>query len=158
MISPHYDNSLILRPTRHSECPREGVHWFGGSHPPRTVYKAGQAFALTAAIRMPEFHDAPDVRAKMAFILPTSTTNRRYVTPNYEVNTGKYEDREVMIRNARPFRNNCTLKTTGFILCDHVSVVCWPSPISELWLKFSQVKDFRNKEEVDGIYHKEIED
>jgi hypothetical protein len=64
-----------------------------------------------------------DVSAKLTFITQTSKFNRRYVAPGEEVNTGVYEDREVLIRDARPNRQQFSLERNGFILLDHQSKV-----------------------------------
>jgi len=64
-----------------------------------------------------------DVRAKLDFVLPTSKINLRFVAPGAEANTGKQEEREVVIRDGRNERSNLTLNTAGFELVDHVSKV-----------------------------------
>jgi hypothetical protein len=40
-----------------------------------------------------------------------------------EVNTGIYEDKTVIIKDARPNREQFTLDTGGFVLLDHTSKV-----------------------------------
>jgi hypothetical protein len=64
-----------------------------------------------------------DVVTKLTFITPTSKFNRRYVAPGEEVNTGVYEDRDVIVRDARAKTGEMTLDTNGFILIDHKSKV-----------------------------------
>lgn len=44
-----------------------------------------------------------------------------------EVNTGIYEDKTVIIKDARPNREMFTLDTSGFVLLDHTSKVIYPS-------------------------------
>jgi len=64
-----------------------------------------------------------DVVTKLTFITPTSKFNRRYVAPGEEVNTGVYEDRDVIVRDARAKTGEMTLDKNGFILIDHKSKV-----------------------------------
>jgi hypothetical protein len=64
-----------------------------------------------------------DVESSMQFVKADSKENRRYITPGAEYNTGKYETRKVFVRDARPYRHECTLDETGFQLFDHKSEV-----------------------------------
>jgi hypothetical protein len=64
------------------------------------------------------------VESEMHFVKADSKVNRRYITPGLEINTGKYEVKTVRIRDARPFRQECTLDTTGFELFEHKTKVC----------------------------------
>lgn len=64
-----------------------------------------------------------DVPATLSFIRPDSKLNRRYIAPMAEINTGLYEDKTVVIRDARPDREKFTLDTGGFVLLDHTSKV-----------------------------------
>lgn len=60
----------------------------------------------------------PELRAQIAYLLPTSTINRRFWAPGAEYNTGVYAPYDVTIRNARtsgPF----TLDNHGFCLAHH---------------------------------------
>jgi hypothetical protein len=61
--------------------------------------------------------------ASLSFITPTSKFNRRYVAPGEEINTGIYEDKTVVIRDARPEKEKLTLEKNGFKLIDHKSKV-----------------------------------
>jgi hypothetical protein len=70
---------------------------------------------------LPDTKSDRDVRATLTFITPTSKFNRRYVAPGEEINTGVYEDKKVVIKDARPTQKECTLDTTGFELIDHPS-------------------------------------
>ena len=62
-----------------------------------------------------------EVLATLSFIRPDSKFNRRYMAPMAEVNTGIYEDKTVIIKDARPNREMFTLDTSGFVLLDHTS-------------------------------------
>ena len=64
-----------------------------------------------------------DVPATLSFIRSDSKLNRRYIAPMAEINTGLYEDKTVVIRDARPDREKFTLDTGGFVLLDHTSKV-----------------------------------
>jgi hypothetical protein len=64
-----------------------------------------------------------DVTATLQFITPTSKFNRRYMCPKEEVNTGVYEEKKVLIRDARNEREDFTLDNSGFQLVDHKSNV-----------------------------------
>jgi hypothetical protein len=66
-------------------------------------------------------YDVP--AATLSFITPTSKFNRRYVAPGEEINTGIYEDKKVVIRDARPEQGRLTLEKNGFKLIDHESKV-----------------------------------
>ena len=60
-----------------------------------------------------------DVHTKMRFVKADSKDNRRYITPGLEINTGTYEEREVLVRDARPNTEQFTLDSAGFQLFDH---------------------------------------
>lgn len=60
-----------------------------------------------------------DVHTKMRFVKPESKDNRRYITPGLEINTGFYEEREVLVRDARPTKDKFDLDSTGFQLFGH---------------------------------------
>jgi hypothetical protein len=64
-----------------------------------------------------------DVATKLSYITPTSKFNRRYVAPGAEINTGVYEEKEVVIKDARPEKGEFTLDNAGFVLLDHTSKV-----------------------------------
>jgi hypothetical protein len=72
---------------------------------------------------LPDTRSDRDVLATLSFITPTSKFNRRYVAPGEEINTGVYEDKKVVIKDARPAQKDCTLDTTGFELIHHPSQV-----------------------------------
>jgi len=67
-----------------------------------------------------------DVHTKLSYITPTSKFNRRYVAPGAEVNTGVYEEKDILIKDGRPERAKFTLDTSGFALIDHNSKVLIP--------------------------------
>src|SRR2546430_16627159 len=67
-----------------------------------------------------------DVHTKMRFVKPDSKDNRRYITPGLEINTGFYEEKEVLVRDARPQKEEFTLESTGFQLFDHHTEVNTP--------------------------------
>ena len=58
----------------------------------------------------------PGVDAKMDYLLPTSTINRRFWAPGKEYNTGVYETYGVHIRNARLAPDPFTRDTHGFAI------------------------------------------
>jgi hypothetical protein len=64
-----------------------------------------------------------DVEATLSFITPTSKFNRRYVAPGEEINTGVYEDKKVIIQDARPNKERFNLDPNGFTLLEHHSEV-----------------------------------
>jgi hypothetical protein len=64
-----------------------------------------------------------DVPTTLSFISPTSNFNIRFIAPSAEVNTGVYEEHNVVIKDARPHRSSFTLDTGGFVLADHKSNV-----------------------------------
>jgi hypothetical protein len=64
-----------------------------------------------------------DVPTTLSFISPTSNFNIRFIAPSAEVNTGVYEEHNVVIKDARPNRSSFTLDTCGFVLADHKSNV-----------------------------------
>src|SRR5271168_3073310 len=59
---------------------------------------------------------ADAVEAEILYLSPTSTLNRRYVAPGIDVNTGQFEPHRVVIRNGRPFQNEFTHASHGFVL------------------------------------------
>jgi hypothetical protein len=61
---------------------------------------------------------------------------RRFVSAGVEHSTGRYEDHEVTVRDARDIRRRIGLHTHGFVLADHVSAIA----------------DFRDKAEVEAHY------
>jgi hypothetical protein len=75
-------------------------------------------------------------RAVIKYLADGPFVTRRFVSQGAEHSTGRYEDREVDIRDARDIRRRIGLNTHGFVLADHVS----------------QIRDFHDKEEVEANY------
>ena len=84
---------------------------------------------------------AEGVDATVAYLVPSSRINRRYVAPGAELNTGCYAPHTVFIRNGRPVQGTLGLDTQGFVLAKQPSVVT----------------DFTDKTEVDTVYSAEVE-
>jgi hypothetical protein len=63
-----------------------------------------------------------DVKTTVKYLLPGSK-NERYFSKGIEVNIGDYEDTPIVVRDARPRREEYTLDTAGFALVDHKSAV-----------------------------------
>jgi hypothetical protein len=64
-----------------------------------------------------------DARTSITFMQPTSKYNRRYVIPGKEVNTGKYEQHDIDVKDARPYQSDFSLDKQGFVLTEHTSQV-----------------------------------
>jgi len=64
-----------------------------------------------------------DVPTKLEFVLPTSKVNIRVVAHGAEANTGKHEEKDVIIHDARNERSKYTMETAGFELVDHPTKV-----------------------------------
>ena len=84
---------------------------------------------------------APTVNAIFEYMSPDSRINRRFVCPAREVNTGKCEQYETVIRNARLTGEDFTLDTHGFQMIKH----------------HSNIRDFYDMDEVNTVYPEEIE-
>ena len=63
------------------------------------------------------------VRAILDYVSPECRASLRYVGDGREVNTGRFEPREVFVRNARRAPEPLTLATSGFELARHESHV-----------------------------------
>ncbi|HXG51423.1 MAG TPA: CmcJ/NvfI family oxidoreductase [candidate division Zixibacteria bacterium] len=87
---------------------------------------------------------SPDlVRATLMYLIdtgqkPVSASRGRGTSTEH---TGRYEERPVAIRNARPLRGLLSLEREGFVLVDHET----------------RVKDFYDEEEVRSVYYPEME-
>ena len=81
------------------------------------------------------------VNAMFEYMSPDSKVNRRFVCPSREVNTGKCEQYETVIRNARLAGEDFTLESHGFQMVEH----------------HTRVKDFYDMDEVNAVYPKEME-
>jgi len=80
-------------------------------------YIAGVIISMVSTVLPPR-----DVTSTVKYLLPGSK-NERYFSRGIEVNIGDYEDVSVVVHDARPYRDDCTLETSGFILVDHNSKV-----------------------------------
>ena len=85
---------------------------------------------------------ARQVSARMRYVDPGNFVTRRYVSQGREINTGTYSDHEVTIRDGMPIRDHFSLDRHGFAI--------FRSP--------SAVKDFRDADEVDRVYEREVEE
>jgi hypothetical protein len=83
---------------------------------------------------------ARTIQARINYLLPGSTVNRRFVSAGVEVNTGRYGPFAVSIRDGRTISDHFTLDTHGFRLAHHSSAV----------------RDFYQKDEVDRLYPAEV--
>jgi len=79
------------------------------------------------------------VTATLNYVAPGSARNRLYVAPGAHMSTTDYEPHAVQISDARPYRTQFSLDTTGFTLLGHRSAVT----------------DFRDAGQVDGVYAEE---
>jgi hypothetical protein len=79
---------------------------------------------------------APGVEALISYLSGDSPVNRRFVAPGVEINTGRYAEYRVKVRNARPFQPRLGLHSHGFVL----------------ERRPSRVRDFFDKAEVDAVY------
>jgi len=66
---------------------------------------------------------------------------RRYVSRGVEINTGRYSDHRMVVRDGMPIRDHFRFDTHGFMLGRHSSAI----------------RDFFDKEEVDRLYLRECE-
>jgi hypothetical protein len=64
-----------------------------------------------------------NAHTSITFMRPDSKYNRRYVIPGKEVNTGKYEQQNVYVKDARPKKTEFSLEKQGFVLNEHTSTV-----------------------------------
>ena len=80
------------------------------------------------------------ITAGLEYVSPDCRVYRRFVCPAREVNTGRCEEHEVMIRNARLAGEEFSLETSGFCMVRHATAVA----------------DFYDQAQVDKIYPGEI--
>ena len=85
---------------------------------------------------------AREVRAQIRFVDAGKFVTRRYVSQGKEMNTGTYSDHEVIIRDAMPLRDHFTLDAHGFTIAKQPSAVT----------------DFHDKDQVDALYEREVEE
>ena len=84
---------------------------------------------------------ARQTRAMIRYVDPGDFVTRRYVSQGREINTGTYSDHEVTVRDGMPIRDHFTLDTHGFMIAKQPSVIT----------------DFRDKEQVERLYEREVE-
>jgi len=75
-------------------------------------------------------------RAAIRYLADGPFVTRRFVSAGVEHSTGRYEDHEVTVRDARDVRRRIGLHSHGFVLADHVSAIA----------------DFRDRDEVEARY------
>jgi hypothetical protein len=92
--------------------------------------------SVEAALDVANDNGLRTTRATIRYLAEDDFVTRRFVSAGVEHSTGRYEDHEVTIRDARPVRGDITLDTHGFMLADHVS----------------KVADFHDKDEIERLY------
>jgi hypothetical protein len=80
--------------------------------------------------------EARSTRATIKYLADGPFVTRRFVSAGVEHSTGRYEDHEVTVRDARDVRRRIGLHSHGFVLADHVSAIA----------------DFRDRDEVEARY------
>ena len=97
----------------------------------------------TAAVPHDDIEDrARQVRTTIRFVDPGDFVTRRYVSAGREMNTGTYTDHEVTVRDGMPIREHFELDVHGFTIAKQPSAV----------------RDFHDKDEVDRLYEREVEE
>ncbi|MBO9519030.1 MAG: hypothetical protein J7493_13270 [Porphyrobacter sp.] len=86
--------------------------------------------------------DARQVETSIRFVDPGDFVTRRYVRAGAEINTGTYSDHRVMVRDAMPLRDHFQLDVHGFRIASQPTAVT----------------DFHDKDEVDRVYEREVEE
>jgi hypothetical protein len=84
---------------------------------------------------------AREVETTIRFVDPGDFVTRRYVRAGAEINTGTYSDHRVTVRDGAPIRDHFALDVHGF------RIAVQPTAVS----------DFHDKDEVDRIYEREVE-
>lgn len=84
---------------------------------------------------------ARTTRALIRYVDPGDFVTRRYVSQGKEINTGSYSDHEMTIRDGMPIRDHFEIDVHGFMIAT----------------KPSAVTDFHDKDEVDRLYEREVE-
>lgn len=85
-------------------------------------------------------NDLDAVESEIQYILPTSRINRRYVSPQGQINLSEYRSEKVLVRDARPMGDQASLERVGFTLRKHSSAV----------------SSFEDPEQVNRIYLSEM--
>ena len=96
----------------------------------------------TAGIEDSVEDGARTVETMIRFVDPGDFVTRRYVRAGAEINTGTYSDHRVVVRDAMPMREHFALDVHGFRIA----------------VQPTAVQDFHDKEEVDRIYEREVEE
>ena len=84
---------------------------------------------------------ARQVETTIRFVDPGRFVTRRYVRAGAEINTGTYSDHRVIVRDGMPIRDHFEFDVHGFRIA----------------VQPTAVKDFHDKEEVDRLYEREVE-
>jgi hypothetical protein len=85
---------------------------------------------------------ARQVETTIRFVDPGEFVTRRYVRAGAEINTGTYSDHRVVVRDGMPIRDHFQFDVHGFRIA----------------VQPSAVKDFHDKDEVDRVYEREVEE
>ena len=85
---------------------------------------------------------ARQVETTIRFVDPGDFVTRRYVRAGAEINTGTYSDHRVIVRDAMPIRDHFELDVHGFRSA----------------VQPTAVRDFHDKDEVDRLYEREVEE
>ena len=85
---------------------------------------------------------ARQVETTIRFVDPGRFVTRRYVRAGAEINTGTYSDHRVIVRDGMPIRDHFEFDVHGFRIA----------------VQPTAVKDFHDKDEVDRIYEREVEE
>jgi hypothetical protein len=86
--------------------------------------------------------DARQAETSIRFVDPGDFVTRRYVRAGAEINTGTYSDHVVTVRDGMPIRDHFQLDVHGFRISSQPTAV----------------KDFHDKDEVDRVYEREVEE
>ncbi len=95
-----------------------------------------------ADIEDPVENGARTVETTIRSVDPGDFVTRRYVRAGAEINTGTYSDHRVIVRDAMPMRDHFELDVHGFRIA----------------VQPTAVPDFHDKDEVDRIYEREVEE
>src|SRR6187549_415889 len=103
--------------------------------------------AAAAAPQTAEMDDtvedgAREVETTIRFVDPGRFVTRRYVRAGAEINTGTYSDHRVIVRDGMPIRDHFEFDVHGFRIA----------------VQPTAVKDFHDKDEVDRLYEREVEE
>ena len=85
---------------------------------------------------------ARQVGTTIRFVDPGDFVTRRYVRAGAEINTGTYSDHRVIVRDGMPIRDHFEFDVRGFRIA----------------VQPTAVRDFHDKDEVDRVYEREVEE